>query len=147
MVMRLNFMLQINETLEAKLRPELLLSPEDIALMHAVIDTLTPFETAIKEFEKEKEPTIHHVLPQYVTLKAKLKPKGTDSAVILKFKRQLETQLDIKLGGNIIMRHKMGAFFWPKFACSLEDLMSEAEKDEVIFTYHKDCFEKYLSYI
>ena len=106
-----------------------MLSDDDIELVKSLIAVLNPFETAIKKFEAEKVPTIQHVYPQYLNLKKATAPKEGDCEVISRLKARLRWQLEEKLHKNITLRHKMGAFFWPKFA-SL-NILSDEDKAEV----------------
>lgn len=92
------------------------LSDRDIDAMVSLIKLFKPFNVAIKTFEREKEPTIQHVYPQYLVLKRKLAPKLEDSAAILKLKDRLSRQLETKFFPNIGERHKIGTFLWPKTA-------------------------------
>jgi hypothetical protein len=81
-----------------------------------LIKVLVNFETAILKFEASKEPTIQHVVPQYLQLKSVDAPKATDSEVMSKFRKSLDRQLELKFKPNITMRHKMALFLWPKFS-------------------------------
>jgi hypothetical protein len=109
---------------------DLALAEDDIALMRTLVDILEPFEDAIKKFEAEKEPTIHHVIPQFLLLKTHVVPKDGDSEVTACLRRRLSAQLEDKFAKSIAMRHKMGAFFWPRFAGM--KFLSDEERAEVI---------------
>lgn len=125
--------MQINEALLGKGREDLTLSNEDVALMKSLIESLEPFNGAIKKFEGEKMPTIHHVYPQYLKLKSATATRRGDASVMAKFKERLRFHLEDKMKKNISMRHKLGAFFYPKFA-SL-NIFSPEEKVEVRTLY------------
>ncbi|KAK3931452.1 Putative AC9 transposase [Frankliniella fusca] len=68
------------------------------------------------KFEKEKEPTIQHVVPQYYELKDVVSPNPMDNDLFRSLKGRLANHLEDKLGKNIDMHHLMAAFLWPKWA-------------------------------
>ncbi|KAK3932332.1 Transposable element Hobo transposase [Frankliniella fusca] len=131
---------QINEILTAKGKLALVLKTEDTDLMLQVIDILKPFEGAIKKFEFSKSITIQHVIPQYRKLQKFLAPNTDDSPNAAVFRAALLQQLENKVPGNISMRHKMGMFFWPRFA-SLPGF-SETERTQILDHVRQLCKEQ-----
>ncbi|XP_052127958.1 zinc finger protein 618-like [Frankliniella occidentalis] len=105
---------RVNEILLEKDKETLILSDDDVDAMVSLVKLLKPFNVAIKKFEREKEPTIQHVYPQYLVLKRKVEPNIEDPAAIRKLKENLSRQLKDKFLPNIGERHKIGAFLWPK---------------------------------
>lgn len=103
-----------------------------------MIAMLEPFERAIKKFEASKVPTIQHVIPRYKKLKKHLQPKEDDSDVMAQFRTVLLRELEEKIPKNITMRHKMGLFFWPKFA-SLPNTPNDERAEVCTILYFSCC--------
>ncbi|KAK3911464.1 ATP synthase subunit beta [Frankliniella fusca] len=98
-------------TADNKKKVELQISEEEIVLMEELITVLTPSNVAIKLFEKEKDPTIQHVLPEYFILKNHIAPRlGPSPPAIVKLREILTEQLTLKYLPNIKDRHIVGAF-------------------------------------
>ncbi|XP_034238513.1 uncharacterized protein LOC117643631 isoform X2 [Thrips palmi] len=129
--------IQVNEILSSKDKAILALTEEETTLMLHIIELLRPIQSAIKVLEASKVPTIHHVIPRFTTLRKHLQPKQEDSQDIMVFRATLLKELERKVAPNISLRHKMGLFFWPKFA-SLPN-MSEHEKTEVLAEVRRLC--------
>ncbi|KAE8740528.1 hypothetical protein FOCC_FOCC013955 [Frankliniella occidentalis] len=133
---------QINKFLRDKGKSDLIISEEEIIMMNDLVDLLKPFEVAIKRFEKEKEPTIQHVLPQYFTLKKHVAPRlgAALSPPIVKLRALLDEQLTVKYLPNIKDRHKVGAFLWPM--CAELPFLCEEEREQVKATVRQMCEEQ-----
>ncbi|KAK3926336.1 E3 SUMO-protein ligase ZBED1 [Frankliniella fusca] len=121
---------QINDLLQEKGKSDLLISDEESIMMTDLVGVLRPFKVAIKMFEKEKEPTIQHVLPQFYTLKKHVAPRpgATFSSPIAKLRALLDEQLTVKYLPNIADRHKVGAFLWPM--CAELPFLPEDEREQ-----------------
>ncbi|KAK3931948.1 Transposable element Hobo transposase [Frankliniella fusca] len=129
--------MQINQLLADKKKVELQISEEEIVL----ITVLTPFNVAIKLFEKEKDPTIQHVLPEYFILKNHVAPPlGPSPPAIVKLREILTEQLTLKYLPNIKDRHKVGAFLWPM--CAELPFLPGEEREKVKSTVRTMCEEQ-----
>lgn len=108
------------------------LSEEDKNLMSAMIPILTSFEKTIENFEASKVPTIQHVLPTYKELTKDTDPKVGEHEAIRELRSRLKKQLEQNFYKKISMRHKLGAFFWPRLIKSLgPGILPEEETAEV----------------
>ncbi|KAK3922255.1 Zinc finger BED domain-containing protein DAYSLEEPER, partial [Frankliniella fusca] len=132
--------LVINDILEKKGKGNIILSKDDQNIMGELIPILSRFEEAIKKFERDKEPSIIHVYPQYLQLQDALAPRFEDSAVIANLRSLLDRELLKKFYVNITSRHMIGMFLWPRFA-SLPHISVE-ERAEVLASVRKMCAEQ-----